>query len=256
MAASPPIVLADNRFLDGTPTATDTATGYDVLNIRDLKEFTEYRAASSGTKYLTVQCTTGTAADTLAIKKHNLGTAAASVSVESSDNGTDWTERLAAFAPTNDKAILKTWTAVSGVYWRVKIVTASVAAQIAICMVGERITFPFSPEAPYAPATESIEAESTTSKTGVPLGSIVRFKPYRIQPKWTVVTRTFVETYFLPFWDDYASNLSPFFFAWDIGTYPSDVRFVRVPKEYSFETPVSVLAYYDSITLPMEGVKE
>lgn len=251
-----PIVLADNRFLDGTPTATSTAPGYDVLNIRDLKEFTSFRAAGAGTCYLTVPVGSAISADALGIKTHNLGTAAASVSVESSNNGTDWTECLAAFTPTDDRAILKTFTLATAAYWRVKIVTATVAPQIAICMVGERITFPFSPDAPYVPASEGIDAESIKSKTGVPLGSIVRFKPYRIMPRWTTVTRAFVETYFLPFWDDYASNLSPFFFAWDLTTYPTDVRFVSVPKDYSFETPVSVLAYYDSITLPMEGVKE
>jgi hypothetical protein len=250
-----PIVLADNRFLDGTPTATDTAAGYDVLNIRDLKEFTSWKAASAGTKYLTVDCL-GYTADALGIKKHNLSTAAAAVSVESSNNGTDWTQRLAPFTPANDKAILKLFTLATGAYWRVKIVTVGLAPQIAVCMLGERITFPFSPDAPYVPASEGIESESIKSKTGVPLGSIVRFKPYRITPRWTTVTRSFVETYFLPFWNDYASNLSPFFFAWDLTAYPSDVRFVSVPKDYSFETPVSVLAYYDSITLPMEGVKE
>jgi hypothetical protein len=251
-----PVVLADNRFLGGTPTATDTAAGYDVLNIRDLKEFTGWKSTGPGTKYLTVACSAGTTADALGIKKHNLGTAAGAVSVESSDDGSSWTERLAPFTPTDDKAILRLFTSALGAYWRVKIVTGSIAPQIAVCMVGERITFPFSPEAPYVPASEGIESESTKSKTGVSLGSIVRFKPYRIQPKWTTVPRAFVETYFLPFWDDYASNLSPFFFAWDLTAYPSDVRFVNVPKDYNFETPVSVLAYYDSITLPMEGVKE
>ena len=251
-----PIVLADSRFLEGTPTATDTASGYDVLNIRDLREFTAWRAASSGTKYLSVNCGAAIVADTLGIKCHNLGTAEADVSVESSNDGSSWTERLAPFTPTNDKAIMKRFSGVSGAYWRVKIVTASVAPQIAVCMVGEGIEFPFPPDGPYVPATLSSEAESIKGKTGILLGSIVRFKPYRISPRWSIVARAWVETYFLPFWNDYASNLAPFFYAWDLTTYPADVRFASVPADHSFETPMSVLAYYDSITLPMEGVTE
>ena len=47
-----PVILADNRFLEGTPTATDTATGYDVLHIRDLRTFTSWKGATAGTKYL------------------------------------------------------------------------------------------------------------------------------------------------------------------------------------------------------------
>jgi hypothetical protein len=248
--------LADNRFLDGTPEATDTAAGYDVLSIRDLREFTSWKANSAGTKYLTIQCSTGISADALGIKAHNLGTSAASVSVESSDNGADWTQRLSPFTPTDDKAILKLFTAASGVYWRVKIVTAAVVPEIAVCLLGERITFPFPPDGPYVPATSSIEAETTKGKTGIRLGATVRFKPYKIAPKWTNPTRTWVETYFLPFWNDYASNLAPFFYAWDLTVFPSDVRYVSVPESHSFETPVSVLAYYDSIALPMEGVSE
>ncbi len=251
-----PVLLADNRFLDGTPTATSTATGYDVLNIRDLKEFTAFRAASSGTCYLTINCGSSKYADAIGIKAHNLGTAAASVSVESSDNGSSWTERLAPFTPTDDKAILKLFPAVSAQHWRLKIVTASIAAQVAVCLLGVRITFPYPADGPYVPATSSVEADMTKGKTGIRLGANVRFKPYKIAPKWKDVPRSWVETYFLPFWNDYASNLAPFFYAWDLDVFPSDVRFVSVPEGHSFETPVSVLAYYDSIPLPMEGVVE
>jgi hypothetical protein len=64
-------------------------------------------------------------ANSIAIVKHNLGTAGASVSVESSTNGSAWSERLASFVPSNDKALFKVFTGVSAQYWRIKIVTAS-----------------------------------------------------------------------------------------------------------------------------------
>ena len=251
-----PIVLADNRFLDGTPTANGTLSGFSVLNVRDLKEYMSWRQTGVTTSYLTVDCGASKYADALGIKKHNLGTAVASVSVDSSENGTDWTQRLAPFTPSNDKAILKTFTPAAGRHWRVKVASTAMAADIAVCLLGEAITFPFSPEGPYVPASNNIEAETARGKTGTILGTIVRFKPYRINPRWNTVPRTFVEDTFLPFWNDYASNLAPFFYGWDLTAFPSDVRFVSVPADHSFETPVSVLAYYDSITLPMEGVVE
>ena len=49
-----PILLFDNVFEDGTPTATDTASGYDVLNLIDWRNYTYWKAASAGTKHLTV----------------------------------------------------------------------------------------------------------------------------------------------------------------------------------------------------------
>src|SRR4030067_1177984 len=113
-----PIILADNRFLDGTPTATDTAAGYDVLFIRDYKTFTSWKGASAGTKYLTVDCGTQKSADCVAFVNHNFGTGAAQICVESSDNGTDWTERITPFAVTTDKAALRTFATASARYWR------------------------------------------------------------------------------------------------------------------------------------------
>src|SRR4030066_1818739 len=113
-----PIILADNRLLDGPPTATDTATGYDVLFIRDYKTFTSWKGASAGTKYLAGACATAKSADCIAFVNHNFGTGAALVSVESSDNGTDWVERITQFAVTTDKAALRTFASASARYWR------------------------------------------------------------------------------------------------------------------------------------------
>lgn len=251
-----PIILADNRFLNGTPTATDTAANYNVLNVRDGKTFTSWKAASSGTKYITVDCGTAMSADSLGIAAHNLFTADADVSVESSANGTDWTERLAAFTPTSDRALLKTFNSASARYWRLKIVTASVASQIAIAMIGARIDFPYPPDAPFAPVRMSVEGEISTSKAGVMLGYLVRYKPVSIKARFTNIGRTFVDNTFYPFWRDWASELFPFFWVWDITPYPFDVRFVRLSEKSSYEAQVSVLSVYDSIELDMEGVAD
>lgn len=251
-----PAILADNRFLEGTPTATDTATGYDALFIRDLKTFTSWKAAAGGTKYLTVDCESGKAADTLAIAKHNLGTAGALVSVESSDNGTAWTERLAAFQPSDDTPLMKTFVSATARYWRVKIVTASVAPQIAVCMLGVRITFPYPPVAPLVPVSVKIEAESARSKTGQLLGTVVRFKPLTIEPEWADIPRDWLEANIAPFWFGYASNLLPFFWAWDLDAYPGEVHFVKLQDEAAYDPSVSVLSRYDRFRLPMEGIKE
>lgn len=281
-----PVILYDNRFLDGTPTATDMAAGYDVLNIRDNREFTSWKANGPGTKYLTVDCSIARNVDALAICKHNLATAAASVSVESSDGGGVWTERIAPFTPSSNQPCLKflsgvvdgvrtdtgsdgaytdtgtdgAWTvfgdggSVSARYWRIKIVTATIAPQIAIVLLGERMEFPSPPVTPFAPIRVSIERETTRSKSGAFLGEVIRYKPFKIDAKWSVVSRSFVEGRFVPFWLDHASNLLPFVWAWDFGAYPEEVRFVRLDPSHEHGPEVSVLAFYESITLPMEGV--
>lgn len=251
-----PVILADNRFSDGTPTATDTASGYSILHIRDLKTYTAWRANTAGTKYLVVDCGSAKSADVLGIVAHNLGTAEAAISVDSSPDNSYWTERLAAFTPSSDKATLKTFTKASARYWRVKIVSASVIPQVAVCLLGERLTFPYPPEAPFSPVLESMEADVAISKTGVLLGTTVRFKPVRIDISWKYLPRAWVEGNLHPFWSGYASNLAPFLFAWDLDAYPLDVRFVRLEEGFSFSPSVSLLGYYDNVRLQLTGVKE
>lgn len=251
-----PVILADNRFLEGTPSATDTASGYDVLNIRDLRTFTSWKAASGGTKYLTVDCGADRSADALAFAVHNLGTAGATVSVESSPDGSGWTERLAAFQPSDDTPLMKTFVSATARYWRVKIVTATVTPQVAVCMLGAGIAFPFPPVSPFVPKAVRIEGESSRSKTGQLLGTVVRFWPMTIEPEWADIPREWLEEQIEPFWNGYARYLLPFFWAWDLDTYPGDVHFVKVQEDAAFDPSVSILSRYDRFRLPMEGIKE
>src|SRR3970040_1063436 len=251
-----PIILADNRFLDGTPTATDTAAGYNVLFIRDYKTFTSWKAATPGTKYLSVDCGTQKSADCIAFAGHNFGTGAALVSVESSDNGADWVERIMPFTVNDNKAALRTFAYASARYWRAKIASPTIAPQVAVLLVGVRITFPYPPDAPFSPGKEGMEVSAARSRTGQLLGGDVRFQPYSIRAQWEDPSRTWVESYFLPFWDNHASNLTPFFWSWDLAVYPNNIRYVRVPEDFGIDPKVSVLDVYDSIELEMEGVKE
>lgn len=251
-----PIILSDSRFLDGTLTATDTASGYSVLNIKDYRTYTFWKAASAGTKYITVDCGTAKSADCLAVISHNLNTANATVSVESSPDNSAWTERLAGFTPPSDKAFLKTFTSASARYWRLKIVTTSIVPYLAVCMLGVRLTFPYPPDSPYIPYSESVEVGSSRSKKGHILGSVVKYKPIRISARFSNLTRTWVETVFTPFWDNHASNLLPFFYAWSLTAYPNMVFYVSVEEGMAYRTPVSVLPFVDSLELEMEGIKE
>ena len=249
-----PIVLADNRFLDGTPAATGTAAGSDVLNIRDLRTYTYWQAAASGTNYLTVDCATAKSADCLGILTHNLFTAAAAVSVESSPDNSAWTQRLAPFTPADDRAKLKTFTTASARYWRIKIVTAAVAPRLAIAILGSRIDFPFSPDKGFVPFSESVEAEGADSKSGNQLGVVVRYFPVDIKPVFSYVDRSFVDNTWRPFRESYGRLRKPFFWGWDLTAYPEQVFFVTDAGRY--DPPVSRLAYYDRLSLDLKGMAE
>jgi hypothetical protein len=251
-----PIILYDNRFLDGVTTATDTADGFNVLNITDLKPFTWWKAQSAGPKYLSVDCGAQKFADSLGMIGHDLSSVGAQVSVESSDNGSDWTERLPAFTPSSDKAFLQPFTGATARYWRLWIDSPTSAPSVAVVILGSRMTFPFPVDAPFAPIKEQVATVGKKSKTGHLLAHHVKYKPFTISARLSYPERTWVDSVFLPFWLDYGSDLHPFFWAWDLDMYPEDVRFVRFEPGYSYSPSVSILHYYDSISLELEGVRE
>jgi hypothetical protein len=249
-----PIILFDNRFDDGMPSATDTASGYYAANIRDLRTYTWHQFAAAGTKYYTIDCGEAKAADCLGIRGHNLGTAAASVSVESSANNLDWTERLAAFNPANDRAILKTFTSASARYWRVKIVTADTAAQCAVLMLGTRLTMEKWPSGNFDPAQEKPVSSSRLSQQGHLLGVLIDYVEIEIAARFQRLSPTWIETYFRPAWDNHIHYGRPFFWAWDITNHPSEICYARIADNYSLSMPYDPVRR--SLTLDMRAIKE
>ncbi len=251
-----PVILFDNRFLDGVPVATDTAPGFSALNLVDLKPFTFWKADSQGGRYISVDCGTDKPADALGIIGHDLSSLGGAVSVEASYDGVDWFEQMSPYAPLSDKAFLNLFPETVARHWRLLIDSPLAAPTIACVLLGSRMTFPFPVDAPFAPVKEQVETVGKKSKAGHLLAHHVKYKPYTISAKFSYVDREWVDSVFLPFWQIYGSELHPFFWAWDLDTYPQDVRFVRFDPGYTYAPPVSVLQCYDSLTLELEGVRE
>lgn len=251
-----PYILYDSVFLDAVPTATNTATGYSVLNIRDYRSYTYWKATGFGTLYLTVNAGGAVACDTLGIMSHNLGTAAAAVSVEYSSDGAAWSEALAAFNPTDDYAILKTFTTQTKQYWRLKIVTAAVTPQLAICMIGARMTFPNKPLAPLTKYSIGMQTTSTQSKAGHIIGQQVRYNPLSMSFTFPPVESNYTwwSTTFKTFYRNH--QLKPFFFCLDYDSFPGDVFWVSLTQSQQFALQMQFTTRVETFTLNMEGIAE
>jgi hypothetical protein len=247
-----PIILADNRFLDSVPTASGVTDG-SAICVRDCRTYTILQFPNAGTNYLTVNCGAARAANCLGVIGHNLNTAASLVSVEYSQDGANWSPVMAPFAPVSDKAFLRTFVQLPASWWRLKIVTASVAPRLAVVMLGSRMDFQYPPD-PGTPLTVSVVEESKDSVTGNPLGSVVHYSPIDVKPQFSNVDRSWVETVYRPFWMNYARLRKWFFWAWDIDAYSEDVLFVR--DQGTYDPSVSVLSYYDALKLTLKGVLE
>jgi hypothetical protein len=231
-----PTILYDNLYLLGTPVATDTAAGYNVLNVTDYKDYTFWQANGTGTKRITIDCGTSKTANCLGIYAHNLDSsgANATVSVESSVNGTDWTSRLAGFTPQKGANVKKV-TSVSARYWRVNFVTASIAPRVGVLFLGARLDMEQPAETPIGYMNESVTAKAEESTNGNYLGAIVQNHPINQTAMFKGITKTWFDTNFLPFVNTHYKKLKPFFYAHDLDTYSADCFYVHATPEMVFD---------------------
>lgn len=252
-----PIILYDNRFLDGIPIPTDTGAGYNINNITDLRPFTFFQFGAFGTKYIKVGCGAAKSADSIAFLGHNFFTASATISIESSTTGAwagEQVERLAGFTVTTDKAVLKIFTTASAEYWRIKVVTASIAAKMAICILGVRLDMEKQVQVTFDPCPEKINAITARSKAGYMIGATLQNISFEIEANFRNLTDSWLRGTFTTAWETHLSLCKPFFWVWNITNNPTEVYFVTIPPDYVRNVPYSYIRR--ELSLVMQGIKE
>jgi hypothetical protein len=258
MVNSKPVALFENRFDDGTPTATNTESGdYDVLHIRDMRPYTLHKFNGPGTVYYTIDCGSAKSADALFMMNHNAYAATATISVESSATGAwagEEVERLAGFTPASDNAFMKTFNPASARYWRIKIVTNAVALYSGIAMLGVKFTFERYPQSGFDPDDITIHADSSISRGGNLLGSVIKYYERKMKLSFKNVTPSWVENAFMPVWNSRIKLLYPFPLAWDITNHDDEVYLVKVPDRFNLKMPYNPVRR--SLTLDLEGIVE
>jgi hypothetical protein len=182
----------------------------------------------------------------MGIAGHNL--AGATVSVEWSANNSDWTEVLAGFTATS-AVILKSWTAASKQYWRIKIASASVAPEVGVVAIGSRLDFPHYPDAPLDFISESPQRAESVSKGGHLLGVVTRYRPYTFSMNFSYVVASFITGTFDPFWESHGSLHKPFFVLCNDAP-----RFCRFPESFTYNKRMVDSSYLESLQLQFEGV--
>ncbi|MDJ0513088.1 MAG: hypothetical protein QNJ62_06560 [Methyloceanibacter sp.] len=114
---SRPAFLYDNRLDDGTPVASTTETGFDVLNLRDWKPYTFWKPTAVPAT-VTVDAGVPRPTDYALLWGHNLYSSNVRFDVEhSSDNFVADTTTLS-YSAESDKPLAVYFTEVTKRYWR------------------------------------------------------------------------------------------------------------------------------------------
>ena len=263
MAQAKPLIIYDNVLENGgTLTADSTATGYDVLNLKDWRPYLKW-AATDTTSPVHVTYDDGASpaadADCLVLYGHNLNTIGATVTLQYSTTGAWGGEEVDAFtaeAPSADTVYLKEFTAPGAKrYWRLRITgSLSAAPEIGMLVFGKKLQMERFILGEFDPTTEGIAGVSERNDDGQILGSAVLHNPIAITASWARLTPSWVDSTFRPVWNSHIKRLKPFFWAWDPGDHSSEVYFVKVPDKYTLSMPYDPVRR--SLALRMQGVSE
>lgn len=254
-----PIFLTTNTFEFGALTATSSAAGYPVTNLVDRRNYTMWKANAHGTNYINIDHGGPTYdINGCAIFGHNFYSNSAVVTLQYyHDPPGEW-EDVADFVITKDGATSLIFTTVTnGEQWRIKIVTSAGALpQIKFAIIGERTEFPYPADAPNSDFEEIALKESAVSKNANLLGIISRGAVIDVNLRFSLLSRSWVDAYILNWWwPNFGKKGWPFIFIPDYTNSKEDVFLVRAVDELRYNTPKSLLTYYDSIEFNLTGVR-
>lgn len=231
-----PKLFFNNRFADGIPVASSTATGnYAAANIADMRPYTWWKANALPAS-ITVDCGSAKAADYALIYGHDLFAQGATLEVRgSTDNFSTSNVLVASHTPTTDDPFLVSFASASYRYWRIMITgAAGNKPVIAIAMIGVAFVMPDYLEAPFDPVGRDVQGRSNISDNGWPLGSIIDFEQFQRELNFGFVGWSWIRATWLPAWKSDIRG-KPFVFGWNPDVYPGEIYLVAAGQ--SFNTP-------------------
>ena len=233
-------------------TATSEAAGFLVANVLDMLEGTLWKATSSSDQYIAFDAGSGNTytADYIAIAGHNLKTRAATLTLQYSTNGADWSNAFTGFAVVDDKALVKEFTTQTVRYWRVKLSSMSGIPYIAICIWGQAIELDYASSS-FDPHAEDNKANVNLSETGYVLGIHNRYSERQIDLIFNDADDTLYQKC-KTWWD--TSGLKNFFVSWEPTSHATEVYLMR--PDSSFKNPLQIGGLYRNITINLKGRKE
>lgn len=245
-----PLFLYDSRLADAVPVASSTAAGFDVLNLRDLRDFTFWKPTALPAT-ITVDCGSAKFVDSFAVYAHNLGSTGCTIEVRKSTDNFGANDVLVdTNTPTDDKPILRLIASQSSRYWRLRITTGALPT-LAMAILGNRLEVPvIGPKESFDPLGRTIRSTQNRSVKGRALGQVLDARVWNQNVVFELVTWTWLRTV----WQAAAElslEVQPFLFAWNPDAYPKEVWHTIIDGQWN--TPHRAGGYTD-LTVPLAGV--
>tara|TARA_R110002020_G_scaffold451901_1_gene666113 strand:- start:5813 stop:6574 length:762 start_codon:yes stop_codon:yes gene_type:complete len=217
-----PRVLYDNEFINATSVVASTETpGFEGANVYDWKTNTSWIPTATGST-LTATFSSPVTADSLAIYKHTLGTTSCTIDLEYFSGS--WLTAVS-ISPSDDTAVMETFTAQSSTQWRILLTYAGDDPRIAIAAFGQFMEFERGLALGYAsPYLSSVpDILNAVTKGGNLIGRTQLSPKNQTTMSVNNMTDSFVRDTWLPF----ATHIQqyPFFMLWLKRDYPDEAAY-------------------------------
>lgn len=224
-----PLIGWHNLVLVGNVAATSEASGYPASNLVNPTTHLDWRATSTADQYLTVSGLDETF-NYVGLAKHNLGSTAAAVSVETW-NGSSWDEVLSPSVPPDDAPLMLKFSTQSATQARVLIQDGSEAPRVAVLYLGFVLTAERRIYAGHTPITYGRKTEGPAgySEGGNYLGRIITRETRTTIARLSLISPVWYRQYFVEFLA--AAKDRPFFFAWRPASYPLETGYAWLAND-------------------------
>lgn len=268
-----PVFAADNRLdVDTVTSNAASADGFPIANLFDDRLFTFYKTVSSTAIKIDTDAGVGKTVDVdyITIIGHNLD-ANANIRFkfeQASDPGGPFTVIIPLTAVSDNKIIFQTFTKVTNRVFRLTIEDtepALFAASVSQLQWGKRVESDGFIQVLFDPESEEVRGRFTRSQSGNILGAISTISTRFADILIPFVTNTFIRDNtvggFKDFWDNHASKMKPFVFAWNPGSpgnFEKDAFFCIIQPEAGISRLLSTNldAGFRSLQFRVEGLKE
>lgn len=226
-----PLILYENRLNDAVPAASSSATGYNVLNLRDARPYTFWKPTANPST-VTVDSGSAKAVDYLWIYGHNLGSTGCTVELrKSTDNFAANDVLVDTHTPVDDKPILRVLSSYTSRYHRVRFITGSVPT-IAMVLFGVRLEVPAGIKTGFDPLGRNSIAQYNRSVKGYPLGKVINYQEFKENLSFELLSWTWARTTWGAAWDAWLQS-EPWGIAWNADTYPKESYLVTADGAYA-----------------------
>lgn len=254
------VILWDNKIDGATITVTSEVAGFEKENAYDGFTYDFWKPIfNTGTDYYNIDLGSAQSMSAWAIAAHDLGTNSASIELQYEAADADaWTTPItvgSALSPDSTEAALKTFAAISKRYWRFKIVSASVASQIGVLMLGPYITSGRGPRVGHSPVSLSTLYKSRTNVSfdALMIGQSAIKAPIEVQVQWEDMTRAWVDANWLPFLR-YAEQNKGFMYAADPDSHTDEVSYLSSSSPKTASTGDYSDSLYLTVKLKCMGI--